>query len=65
MNLSGIPGACTKIDLAARNDMNEGLLNFEDYSRQSLKRRFYKMDTSLRQTPGVGPCRFPVILLLN
>ena len=45
--------------------MNEGLLYFEEYSRLSLNGHFYKTDTSLRETPGVGACRFPVISYIN
>ena len=35
----------------------------EVYSQLSLHGHRYKMDTSLRRTPGVGPCSFSVILL--
>ncbi len=33
------------------------------YSELSLNGHLYKADTSIRRTPGDGPCRFSVILL--
>ena len=33
------------------------------YSHLSLDEHLFKTDTSLRRTPGVGPCFFSVILL--
>ena len=33
------------------------------YSQLSLNGHLYKMDTSIRRTPGAGPGRFSVILL--
>ena len=45
--------------------MNEGLNYFEDYSLLSLNGHFYKTDSTLRQTPDVGACRFPVISFIN
>ncbi len=35
----------------------------KEYSQLSLNGHLYKTDTSIRRTPGYGPCRFSVILL--
>ena len=35
------------------------------YSQLSLSGQLYKTDTSIRRTPGAGPGRFSVILLIT